>query len=60
MLSMIAEIGDPNPSMLSAVAKFLKDNGINTDGQSDETVQKISADLPDDIDGVVPIYGGSG
>lgn len=40
MLSMIAEIGEPNPAMLSAVAKFLKDNDI---GMDSEAVDELNA-----------------
>lgn len=40
MLAVIAEIGEPNPAMLSAIAKFLKDNDI---GMDSEEVDELNA-----------------
>ena len=40
MVAMLSEIQEPNPAMLSAIAKFLKDNDIMYDT---EEVSKLSA-----------------
>lgn len=40
ILAMIAEIAEPNPAMLSAIAKFLKDNDI---GMDSEEVDELNA-----------------
>lgn len=39
LAAVIAEMGEPNPAMLSAITKFLKDNEIAFD---DEDVGKLS------------------
>lgn len=40
MLTMIADMQEPNPAMLSAIAKFLKDNDI---GMSIAEAEQLSA-----------------
>lgn len=50
--------GDFTASDLSVIRQFLKDNGINADGTSNEKLKKLSDDLPDDLDNVTPLYGG--
>lgn len=40
MAAMVAELGEPNPAMLSAISKFLKDNEIMYDS---EEISKLSS-----------------
>lgn len=39
--------GDVTASDLNVIRQFLKDNGINSDGTSNPTVQRLVASLPD-------------
>lgn len=50
--------GDTTAAELSVIRQFLKDNGINADGTANKTLKTLSADLPDDLDNVTPLYGG--
>jgi len=47
MLAMIAEIGDPNPAMLSAIAKFLKDNDVGIDSEEVDELNATQRRLAD-------------
>jgi hypothetical protein len=49
--------GEFTASDLNVIRQFLKDNGINSDGERDDNLKKLADDLPDDIDNVVPLYG---
>lgn len=49
--------GDFTASDLNVIRQFLKDNGINADGEKDENIQSIVDDLPDLDDNVTPLYG---
>lgn len=42
---MVGEIEDPNPAMLSAIAKFLKDNEISMDSESVDELNSTSRRL---------------
>ncbi|MGH0000114.1 hypothetical protein ACQU0X_08540 [Pseudovibrio ascidiaceicola] len=49
---------DVTASDLNVIRQFLKDNGINTDGDKDDKIKNISDDLPDlDDSNVTPLYG---
>jgi hypothetical protein len=50
--------GTATASDLNVIRQFLKDNGINSDGERDPTVKSLADDLPDDLDNVTPLYGG--
>lgn len=46
-------------SDLNVIRQFLKDNGINADGQKDPNIKSLADDLPDlDANNVTPLYGG--
>lgn len=45
-------------SDLNVIRQFLKDNGINSDGESDPNVGNLTDSLPEDLDNVTPMYGG--
>lgn len=47
MVAMLAEIGEPNPAMLSAIAKFLKDNDIGMDSEEIEQLNSTERRLAD-------------
>lgn len=52
------ESGDYTASDLSVIRQFLKDNGINADGERDPGIQSIADELPDlPDDNVTPLYG---
>lgn len=51
------ESGDLTAADLNVIRQFLKDNGINSDGESDPNMKSLADDLPDDLDNVTPIYG---
>ena len=38
---------DATASDLNVIRQFLKDNGINSDGTSDPTIQRLASNLPD-------------
>lgn len=58
MRAKLAE-GDYTASDLGVIRQFLKDNGINAEGDQDESVKSLAADLPEDIDeSVVPLRRG--
>lgn len=44
------ESGEATASDLNVIRQFLKDNGINSDGQSDPKLKNLADELPDDID----------
>lgn len=50
--------GEATASDLNVIRQFLKDNGINSDGAKDPQIKSLVDDLPDDIDNVIPLYGG--
>ena len=50
--------GEASASDLNVIRQFLKDNGINSDGAKDPNIKSLVDDLPDDIDNVIPLYGG--
>jgi hypothetical protein len=50
--------GDFTASDLNVIRQFLKDNGINADGEKDPAIRDLADELPDDIDNVIPLYGG--
>lgn len=50
--------GEATASDLNVIRQFLKDNGINADGTKDPAIRNLADDLPDDIDNVIPLYGG--
>lgn len=52
------ESNDFTASDLNVIRQFLKDNGINTEGEADETIKSIADDLPELEDNVTPLYGG--
>lgn len=45
MLSALMEIKEPNPAMLSAISKFLKDNDIGVDSQALEDLNSTARRL---------------
>lgn len=45
MLAVISELGEPNPAMLSAISKFLKDNDIGFDSEEVETLNSTERRL---------------
>ncbi len=45
ILATIAEIGEPNPAMLSVIAKFLKDNEIAFDTEEVDTLNSTQRRL---------------
>ena len=45
MVAMLAELGEPNPAMLSAIAKFLKDNDIGMDSEAVEELNSTQRRL---------------
>lgn len=49
--------GDFTASDLNVIRQFLKDNGINSDGQKNPDVESLVDGLPDDLDNVTPLYG---
>lgn len=49
--------GEATASDLNVIRQFLKDNGINVDGEKDPAIQSIADDLPDLDDNVTPLYG---
>lgn len=50
--------GEASASDLNVIRQFLKDNGINSDGQKDPKMKSLADDLPEDLDNVTPLYGG--
>lgn len=50
--------GTATASDLSVARQFLKDNGITADPDTDENIRNLSDELPDDLDNVLPMYGG--
>lgn len=49
--------GTATASDLNVIRQFLKDNGINADGEKDPAIQSIADDLPDLGDNITPLYG---
>lgn len=52
------ESGDVTASDLNVIRQFLKDNGVQTDGERDPNIRSIADDLPDLDSNVTPLYGG--
>lgn len=50
--------GEVTASDLNVIRQFLKDNGINSDGETDPKLKSLSDELPDNLDNVTPLYGG--
>lgn len=42
--------GEVTASDLGVIRQFLKDNGINADGERDDTIKGLADDLPEDLD----------
>jgi len=55
------EGNDVTASDLNVIRQFLKDNGINSDGNADPNIKSLADDLPEDLDdgNVTPMYGRS-
>lgn len=49
---------DFTASDLNVIRAFLKDNGIDCDGETNPVMKSLADDLPDDLDNVTPLYGG--
>lgn len=50
--------GQATASDLNVIRQFLKDNGINVDGERDPEIKSLTDDLPDlDSDNVTSLYG---
>lgn len=47
MVEQLMEMGEPSPAMLSAIAKFLKDNEIGLDSEEVETLNATQRRLQD-------------
>lgn len=45
LITLISEIGEPNPAMLSAAAKFLKDNDVGMDSEELEELDSTARRL---------------
>lgn len=50
--------GTATASDLNVIRQFLKDNGVNADGVRDPEIVSLTDSLPDDLDNVIPMYGG--
>lgn len=53
------ESGEVSASDLNVIRQFLKDNGVECDGNANENLKGLADDLPDSLDdNVHPLYGG--
>lgn len=45
IINFLRSLREVNPTMLTVVTKFLKDNNISCDGQSDDALEDLEAQL---------------